>query len=81
MLYTRKQAAEALGVSMTTLDKLRRERKIGYYQMHSRCWIRFSQAHLDQYLKALENTPCRAFSDVSTNSSSGSSKKSTVNRL
>ncbi len=81
MLYTRKEAAEVLGISMTTLDKLRRERKIGYYQMHSRCWIRFSQAHIDQYLRALENTPCRMFSDVSTSTSSVSGKKSTVNRL
>ena len=68
-------------VYLCLLDKLRRERKIGYYQMHSRCWIRFSQAHIDQYLRALENTPCRAFSDVSTSTRSESSKKSTINRL
>jgi len=79
MLYTRKQAAEALGISTTTLDKLRAERKIGYYQMHSRCWIRFSQAHLDQYLKALEKTPSRMYSGE--NISANASGKTKVNRL
>ena len=31
-LYSRKEAAAILGVSMTTLDKMREDRKIGYLQ-------------------------------------------------
>ena len=86
MLYNRQEAAEILGISVATLDKLRSERKIGYYQMHSRCHIKFSQAHLDQFQKAIEIAPCREFAgeDViqSTSNSSGfGKKKSAANRL
>ncbi len=31
-LLTRKEAAAELGISVNTLDKLREERKIGFYQ-------------------------------------------------
>ena len=85
MLYARQEAAEILGVSLATLDKLRYERKIGYYQMHSRCRIKFSQAHLDRFLKALEVSPCREFAgedDDSSYTGTGiGKKKSKANRL
>lgn len=31
-MYTREEAAEILGVCVNTLDRMRKERKIGYYQ-------------------------------------------------
>ena len=31
-LYSRVEAAEMLGIGLTTLDKLRKSGKIGYYQ-------------------------------------------------
>lgn len=85
MLYNRQEAAEILGISVATLDKLRYERKIGYYQMHSRCHIKFSQAHLDRFQKAIEVQPCREYagedvSSVSNNAGFGK-KKSAHNRL
>ena len=87
MLYNRQEAAEYLGISVNTLDKLRYEKKIGYYQMHSRCHIKFSQAHLDQFQKAIEIAPCREFAGedvIQSTSKSGSGfgkKKSAANRL
>ncbi len=86
MLYNRQEAAEILGISVNTLDKLRAERKIGYYQMHSRCHIKFSQAHLDRFQKAIEVQPCREYAgeDVSSNVSNSTGfgkKKSAPNRL
>lgn len=40
-LLTRKEAAERLGISLETLDQLRRSRKIDYVQMkpNGRVWI------------------------------------------
>ncbi len=53
-LFSRKQAAEMLGVSLSTLDNLRNERKIGYYQKYPGCKVQFTQAHIDKYLKRVE---------------------------
>lgn len=89
MLYNRQEAAEILGISVSTLDKLRSERKIGYYQMHSRCHIQFSQAHLDRFQKSIEVQPCREYageeitdSNISNSSNGGfGKKKRAANRL
>jgi len=49
--FSRKQTAKMLGVSLSTLDNLRQERKIGYYQKYPGCKVQFTQAHIDKYLK------------------------------
>ena len=49
-----KQTAKMLGVSLSTLDNLRQERKIGYYQKYPGCKVQFTQAHIDKYLKRVE---------------------------
>lgn len=53
-LYSRKQTADILGISLSTLDTLRAERKIGYYQKRPGCKVQFTQDHIDQYLKRVE---------------------------
>ena len=42
--FSRKQTAKMLGVSLSTLDNLRQERKIGYYQKYPGCKVQFTQA-------------------------------------
>ena len=48
-MYTREEAAEILGVCVNTLDRMRKERKIGYYQARPRCAVKFSQEHIDKH--------------------------------
>ncbi len=50
----RKQAAEYLGISLTTLDNLRLEQKISFYQKNPGCKVQFSKAQLDKYLEKVE---------------------------
>ena len=50
----RKQAAKFLGVSLSTLDTLRYEHKISYYQKHPGCKVQFSKAQLEKYLDRVE---------------------------
>ena len=52
--FSRKQTAKMLGVSLSTLDNLRQEGKIGYYQKYPGCKVQFTQAHIDKYLKRVE---------------------------
>jgi len=52
--YSRKEAAEILGISLSTLDKLRAERKIGYYQAGEGCKVQFTQEDLDKYMKRVK---------------------------
>lgn len=56
-MLTRQEAAAMLGVSLTTLDKMRRERRIGYYQARPGCVVKFSPAHIEKYLKRVERDP------------------------
>lgn len=55
-LYSRAEAAELLGIGLTTLDKLRRKGKIGYYQIRPGCKVQFSQMHIDKFLNRNEQT-------------------------
>ena len=60
-LYSREEAAEILGVCVNILDRMRKERKIGYYQARPRCAVKFSQDHIDRYLKRVEQDPKEFF--------------------
>lgn len=53
-IVLKKADAKMLGVSLSTLDNLRQERKIGYYQKCPGCKVQFTQAHIDKYLKRVE---------------------------
>lgn len=46
-LYSRKEAAELLGIGLTTLDALRESGKIGFYQRRPGCKVQFTQTHID----------------------------------
>ena len=48
-LYSRVEAAGMLGVGLTTLDKLRKEGKLGYYQATPGGKVKFTRAQLDAY--------------------------------
>ena len=56
-LYSRKEAAELLGVGLTTLDALRESGKIGFYQRRPGCKVQFTQTHIDRYLQQVEQSP------------------------
>lgn len=56
-LYSRKEAAELLGVGLTTLDALRDSGRIGFYQRRPGCKVQFTQAHIDRYLQQVEQSP------------------------
>lgn len=56
-LYSRKEAAELLGVGLTTLDALRDSGRIGFYQRRPGCKVQFTQAHIDRYLEQVEQAP------------------------
>ena len=47
--YTRKQAAEKLGVSLRQLDYLKSSGAIGFFRAGK--IVKFTQAHLDEYRK------------------------------
>ena len=53
-LYSRIEAANLLGIGLTTLDKLRKEGKIGYYQATPGGKVQFTRAQLDSYLERAE---------------------------
>ncbi len=53
-LYSRKQTAEMLGISVKTLDELRKDHQIGYLQLRPGCKVQFTQAHIDRYLDRAE---------------------------
>ena len=48
---------QELGISVNTLDKLREERKIGFYQTCYGGRVRFSRAHLEKYIEKIEKPP------------------------
>ena len=53
-LYSRVEAAGMLGVGLTTLDKLRKAGKLGYYQATPGGKVQFTRAQLDAYLERAE---------------------------
>lgn len=53
-LFSRKETAKILGISVNTLDALRLDKRIGYYQVRPGCKVQFTQAHIDKYLKKSE---------------------------
>ena len=57
LLYSRKEAADLLGVGLTTLDALRQSGRIGFYQRRPGCKVQFTQAHIDRYLEQVEQSP------------------------
>ena len=56
-LYSRKEAAELLGIGLTTLDALRESGKIGFYQRRPGYKVQFAQTHIDRYLQQVEQSP------------------------
>lgn len=53
-LFTRQETAEILGIGLSTLDMLKRERRIGYLQEGPGHKLRFSETHIEKYLKRIE---------------------------
>ena len=53
-LYSRIEAAALLGIGLTTLDKLRKEGKLSYYQATPGGKVQFTRSHLDAYLEQAE---------------------------
>lgn len=60
-LYTRKEAAQILGVGLTTLDKLRNTGRLGYYQAVPGGKVQFTQQQLDAFLIKAERHPKRGY--------------------
>ena len=58
-LYSRMEAAEMLGIGLTTLDKLRKSGKIGSYQAVPGGKVQFTDAQLESYLERAERRPRR----------------------
>jgi len=53
-MFSRKGTAKILGISLKTLDALREDKRIGYYQVRSGCKVQFTQAQIDKYLRKSE---------------------------
>ena len=53
-MFSRKETAEILEISLKTLDALREDKRIGYYQVRPGCEVQFTQAQIDKYLKKSE---------------------------
>jgi len=53
-LLTEDEAAKFLGISKTTLYRLRRDRLISCYPIRSRKLVRFTEAHLADFLSRVE---------------------------
>ncbi len=53
-MFSRKETAKILGISLKTLDALREDKRIGYYQMRPGCKVQFTQAQIDKYLRKSE---------------------------
>ncbi len=49
-LFTRKEAAEYLGISLTRLDEARRRREIAYIQYNENGKIFFTQQALEEFV-------------------------------
>ena len=60
-LYSRIEAAALLGVGLTTLDKLRKEGKLSYYQATPGGKVQFVRAHLEAYLERAERVARKAY--------------------
>ena len=56
-MYNRQEAAAILGISLNTLDKLREDKKIGYYQSCPGGKVQFTRRHIEQYWKRIESQP------------------------
>ena len=53
-MFSRKETAKILGISLKTLDALREDKRIGYYHVRPGCKVQFTQAQIDKYLKKSE---------------------------
>ena len=53
-MFSRKETAKILGISLKTLDALREDKRIGYYQMRPGSKVQFTQAQIDMYLRESE---------------------------
>ena len=62
-LYSRTEAADMLGIGLTTLDKLRKTGKIGYYQAVPGGKVQFTSEQLESYLKRVERQARRSYSE------------------
>ena len=56
-LFNRRVMAATLGVSLTTLDKMRENKKIGYYQSCPGGKVQFTRKHIEQYWERIESEP------------------------
>ena len=50
-LYSRAETAKKLGIGLATLDRLRAEGKIGFYQQRPNCKVQFTQVHIGCHSK------------------------------
>ena len=55
--YTRKETAAILGVSLSTLDTMRKNRTIGFYQAVPGGKLHFTQRHIEHYWDRIEKEP------------------------
>ena len=62
-LYSRNEAAEMLGIGLTTLNKLQKTGKIGYYQAVPGGKVQFTSEQLESYLKRVERQARRSYSE------------------
>ena len=60
-LYSRAETAKKLGIGLATLDRLRADGKIGFYQQRPNCKVQFTQVHIDRYLEHVERAPKRSY--------------------
>ena len=56
-LYTEAEAAEELGVSVATLRRERKRRRIGFKRIGQRK-VKYTDAHLAEYLERQDVEPC-----------------------
>jgi excisionase family DNA binding protein len=57
MTLSEREAAEQLGVSQSTIYRLRSTNRLGYYRIGER--VRFAPKHLEEYLKSIEVEPSK----------------------
>ena len=53
-MFSRKETAKILGISLKTLDALQEDKRIGYYHVRPGCKVQFTQTQIDKYLKKSE---------------------------
>ena len=60
-VYSRPEAAKLLCMSLSTLDRMRAQGRIGYIQVRPGFKVQFTQEHLDNFLADAEKKPNYGF--------------------